>query len=74
MAFNFWTQKNFRLKLEAYPSIDGVSSFMRKTPMAQVLTQILLDYDPVKLDMFSNELLTRAIRVNDRLLKNFVDV
>jgi hypothetical protein len=42
--------------------------------MAQVLTQILLDYDPVKLDMFSNELLTRAIRVNDRLLKNFVDV
>ena len=37
-------------------------------------TQILLEYEPVKLDMFSNELLTRAIRVNDRLLKDFVDV
>ena len=41
---------------------------------AKVLTQILLDYEPVKLDMFSNELLTRAIRVNERLLKDFVDV
>jgi polyhydroxyalkanoate synthesis repressor PhaR len=40
----------------------------------KVLTQILLEYEPVKLDMFSNELLTRAIRVNDRLLKDFVDV
>ena len=41
---------------------------------SKVLTQILLEYEPVKLDMFSNELLTRAIRVNDRLLKDFVDV
>lgn len=41
---------------------------------AKVLTQILLDYEPVKLAMFSNELLTRAIRVNERLLKDFVDV
>ena len=40
----------------------------------KVLTQILLEYEPVKLDTFSNELLTRAIRVNDRLLKDFVDV
>jgi polyhydroxyalkanoate synthesis repressor PhaR len=40
----------------------------------KVLTQILLEYEPLKLDMFSNELLTRAIRVNDRLLKDFVDV
>ena len=40
----------------------------------KVLTQILLEYEPVKLDLFSNELLTRAIRVNDRLLKDFVDV
>jgi polyhydroxyalkanoate synthesis repressor PhaR len=40
----------------------------------KVLTQILLEYEPVKLDMFSNELLTRAIRVNDRLLKDFVDL
>ena len=42
------------------------------TPM--VLTQILLEYEPVKLALFSNELLTQAIRVNDRLLKDFVDV
>ena len=41
---------------------------------SKVLTQILLEYEPVKLDMFSSELLTRAIRVNDRLLKDFVDV
>ena len=39
----------------------------------KVLTQILLEYEPVKLDLFSNELLIRAIRVNDRLLKDFVD-
>src|SRR5215469_14148666 len=41
---------------------------------ARVLTQILLEYEPVNLDIFSNELLTRAIRVNDQLLKDFVDV
>jgi polyhydroxyalkanoate synthesis repressor PhaR len=41
---------------------------------AKVLTQILLEYEPVKLDLFSNELLIRAIRVNDRLLKDFVDL
>jgi polyhydroxyalkanoate synthesis repressor PhaR len=41
---------------------------------AKVLTQILLEYEPVKLDLFSNELLMRAIRVNDQLLKDFVDV
>jgi len=40
---------------------------------ARVLTQILLEYEPVNLDMFSNELLTRVIRVNDRLLRDFVD-
>jgi polyhydroxyalkanoate synthesis repressor PhaR len=41
---------------------------------SRVLTHILLEYEPVNLDMFSNELLTRAIRVNDRLLRDFVDV
>jgi polyhydroxyalkanoate synthesis repressor PhaR len=41
---------------------------------SKVLTQILLEFEPVKLDLFSTELLTRAIRVNDRLLKDFVDV
>jgi len=41
---------------------------------SRVLTQILLEYEPVNLNMFSSELLTRAIRVNDQLLKDFVDV
>jgi polyhydroxyalkanoate synthesis repressor PhaR len=41
---------------------------------SQILTQILLEYEPVKLDLFSTELLTRAIRVSDRLLHDFVDV
>jgi polyhydroxyalkanoate synthesis repressor PhaR len=40
---------------------------------SRVLTQVLLEYEPVNLDMFSNELLTRAIRVNDQLLRDFVD-
>jgi polyhydroxyalkanoate synthesis repressor PhaR len=40
----------------------------------KVLTQILLEYEPVNLDMFSTELLTRVIRVNDQLLKDFVNV
>ena len=34
---------------------------------------ILLDYEPAKLSVFSNELLTRAIRVSDTLLNDFVD-
>lgn len=41
---------------------------------AKVLTQILLEYEPLKLKVFSRELLTRAIRVNDSVLKEFVDV
>ena len=41
---------------------------------ARVLTQILLEYEPLKLKVFSRELLTRAIRVNDSVLKEFVDV
>lgn len=41
---------------------------------AQVLTQILLEYEPLKLSQFSNELLTQTIRVNDAVLKDFVDV
>jgi len=41
---------------------------------AKILTQILLDYEPLKLELFSNELLTQAIRVNDTLLKDFVDL
>jgi polyhydroxyalkanoate synthesis repressor PhaR len=40
----------------------------------KILTQILLDYEPLKLEVFSNELLTQAIRVNDSLLKDFVDL
>lgn len=40
----------------------------------KILTQILLDYEPLKLEVFSNELLTEAIRVNDNLLRDFVDL
>jgi uncharacterized small protein (DUF1192 family) len=41
---------------------------------SRVLTRILLEYEPVNLEMFSIELLTQAIRVNDRLLKDFANV
>jgi len=41
---------------------------------SQVLTQILLEYEPLKLAQFSNELLTQTIRVNDKVLKDFVDL
>lgn len=41
---------------------------------AKVLTQILLEYEPVKLSLFSSELLIRAIRVKDRMLADFVDL
>ena len=41
---------------------------------AKILIQIMLDYEPLKLEVFSNELLTQAIRVNDTLLKEFVDL
>jgi len=40
---------------------------------SQILIQILLEYEPAKLSVFSNELLTRAIRVSDSLLNDFVD-
>jgi len=39
----------------------------------QILIQILLDFEPSKLSVFSNTLLTRAIRVSDSLLNDFVD-
>lgn len=41
---------------------------------SKILTQILLEYEPMKLEVFSSELLTRAIRANDRLLNDFVDL
>jgi len=40
---------------------------------SQILIQILLEYEPAKLNVFSSELLTRAIRVSDSLLNDFVD-
>ena len=40
---------------------------------SQILTQILLEFEPAKLSVFSNQLLTRAIRVSDSLLNDFVD-
>jgi polyhydroxyalkanoate synthesis repressor PhaR len=66
-------QQIYKLIIEGY-SIHVLDAKTNEDITAKVLTQILLDYEPVKLDMFSNELLTRAIRVNERLLKDFVDV
>ncbi len=40
---------------------------------SKVLMQILLEYEPVKLDFFSTDLLTRVIRVNDSILKEFFE-
>lgn len=41
---------------------------------SKVLTQILLEYEPVKLDHFSSDLLAQVIRVNDKILKDFVEM
>jgi len=40
---------------------------------AKVLLQILLEYEPLKLDFFPAELLHQVIRVNDSILKEFFD-
>lgn len=40
---------------------------------SKVLMQVLLEYEPVKLDFFSSELLTQVIRVNDSILKEFFE-
>jgi polyhydroxyalkanoate synthesis repressor PhaR len=66
-------QQIHKLIIEGY-NIRVLDAKTNEDITPKVLTQILLEYEPVKLDMFSNELLTRAIRVNDRLLKDFVDV
>jgi len=66
-------QQIHKLIIEGY-NIRVLDAKTNEDIAAKVLTQILLEYEPVKLDMFSNELLTHAIRVNDRLLKDFVDV
>ncbi|MFY9984349.1 MAG: polyhydroxyalkanoate synthesis regulator DNA-binding domain-containing protein [Chthoniobacterales bacterium] len=66
-------QQIHKLIIEGY-NIRVLDAKTNEDITAKVLTQILLEYEPVKLTMFSNELLTRAIRVNDRLLKDFVDV
>jgi len=66
-------QQIHKLIIEGY-NIRVLDAKTNEDITAKVLTQILLDYEPVKLDVFSNELLTRAIRVNERLLKDFVDV
>lgn len=39
----------------------------------KVLTQILLEYEPMKLDFFPSDMLTQVIRVNDKILKEFYD-
>jgi polyhydroxyalkanoate synthesis repressor PhaR len=66
-------QQIHKLIIEGY-NIRVSDAKTKEDITAKVLTQILLEYEPVKLDLFSNELLIRAIRVNDRLLKDFVDV
>ena len=66
-------QQIHKLIIEGY-NIRVLDAKANEDITPKVLTQILLEYEPVKLDMFSKELLTRAIRVNDRLLKDFVDV
>jgi polyhydroxyalkanoate synthesis repressor PhaR len=66
-------QQIHRLIVEGY-NIRVLDAKTNEDITAKVLTQILLEYEPVKLAMFSSELLTRAIRVNDQLLKDFVEV
>jgi polyhydroxyalkanoate synthesis repressor PhaR len=66
-------QQIHQLIIEGY-NIRVLDAKTNEDITPKVLTQILLEYEPVKLHMFSNELLTRAIRVNDKLLKDFVDV
>ena len=66
-------QQIHKLIIEGY-DIRVIDSQTEEDITARILTQILLDYEPIKLALFSNELLTRAIRVNDRLLKDFVDL
>jgi polyhydroxyalkanoate synthesis repressor PhaR len=66
-------QQIHQLIIEGY-NIRVLDAKTNEDITPKVLTQILLEYEPVKLHMFSNELLTRAIRVNDQLLKDFVDV
>src|SRR5246127_4681854 len=62
-----------KLIIEGY-NIRVLDAKTNEDITSRVLTQILRQYEPVNLDVFSNELLTRAIRVNERLLKDFVDV
>jgi len=62
-----------KLIIEGY-NIRVLDAKTEEEITSRVLTQILLEYEPVNLDVFSHELLTRAIRVNDQLLKDFVDV
>ena len=39
----------------------------------KILAQILLEYEPMKLDFFSPGLLTQVIRMNDLILKDFYE-
>lgn len=66
-------QEIHRLILEGY-NIRVVDTQTDEDITARILTQILLEYESAKLGIFSNELLVRAIRANDHLLKDFVDL
>lgn len=39
----------------------------------KILAQILLEYEPMKLDFFSPQLLTQVIRLNDMVLRDFYE-
>jgi polyhydroxyalkanoate synthesis repressor PhaR len=66
-------QEIHRLIMEGY-DIRVVDTQTDEDITSRILTQILLEYESVKLGVFSNELLIRAIRANDNLLKDFVDL
>ncbi len=40
---------------------------------AKVLLQILIEYEPIKLEFFSSELLLQVIRVNDKIQRDFLE-
>ena len=40
----------------------------------KILAQILLEYEPMKLDFFSPGMLTQVIRMNDLILKDFYEI
>ena len=40
---------------------------------SKVLLQVLIEYEPLKMDFFSSEMLLQIIRVNDKIQKDFIE-